>query len=220
MIENRQNFKGPEKHRGHRGHQVFSQPDGEGTLVSLLEQVQALDIRLTVDGTYLKLDFVATPPPDLIEQLAKRKAEIIQYLSRSQVDWRSTDWREFFEERASVAQFCGKMSPEDAELSAFDSCVTEWLRKHPTRSDNRCCPECRQSTGLLIPYVTDLSSSNPGHTWLHQACANAWHQARRELSIRCLREMGIRPPQTIQVNDINVSTQITKIVDANDARCF
>ena len=218
MTETDQKFKGPENHRGHRGHQVFSEPDREGTLALLLEQVQALDIRLTVDGTYLELDFEATPPPDLIEQLAKRKAEIIQLLSRPKVDWGSTDWKEYFEERASVAQFCGKMSPEDAEMSAFNSCVAEWLRKNPTRSDNRSCAECRQSTGLLIPYATDLSSSNLGHTWLHQVCAYAWHQARREFSIRCLREMGITPPQKIQINDTYSSTKIAKDVDRSEER--
>ncbi|MFM7255705.1 MAG: hypothetical protein ACKO3C_08625 [Betaproteobacteria bacterium] len=188
MNENQKNFKESEEHRGHRGHKGFSHPEPERTLVALLEQVHALDIGLTVDGTHLDLDFEVTPPPDLIEQLAKHKAGIIQFLSRSKVDLSSTDWQGFFDERVRFAESLGLQS-DRAHAEAHRGCVNRWIIRNPTHSRPGICAACGVREGLLQPYVTDHVHND--HTWLHPPCATEWFEARRALAASELAKLGI-----------------------------
>lgn len=42
--------------------------------------------------------------------------------------WTAEDWQAFFDERAGIAEFDGGQSREQAEATAFECCVVEFIR--------------------------------------------------------------------------------------------
>jgi hypothetical protein len=103
-------------------------------------------------------------------------------------------WREFFDERAGIGEFDGGLRRDHAEARAFSCCVGEWLHRNPVRSPSGRCDHCGQSKGMLFPYLTDYSTKDPGHTWLHQECSATWHQVHRAKAVSALVSMGISIP--------------------------
>ena len=156
-----------------------------------LRQARAAGIRLGIDGDDLVLEASAPPPSEVLEILARHKADIVTWLELDSDAWSGEDWWDYFEERAVVAEHCGRMTRQAAEASALSCCVTEWLRQNPVRSSPGLCAACGQDRGWLQPYVTDLDSSNVGHTWLHQYCSKDWHDQRRQLAIMFLKSLNI-----------------------------
>jgi hypothetical protein len=156
-----------------------------------LKQARAADIQVRIDGEALVLEASAPPPPEALELLARYKTDILKLLRCGNDRWSSEDWQNFFEERAAVAEHCGRMTREAAEASALSCCVTEWVRRNPVRSLPGLCAACGLDRGWLQPYVTDLNPIDIGHTWLHQACSKDWHDERRQLAIMFLKSLNI-----------------------------
>ena len=156
-----------------------------------LRQARAAGIQVRIDGEALAMEASAPPPPELLELLVRYKTDILKLLRFGNGRWSSEDWQDFFEERAAVAEHCGRMTRQAAEMSALSCCVTEWLRRNPVRSSPGLCAACGQDRGWLQPYVTDLDPFNVGHTWLHQYCSKDWHDQRRQLAIMFLKSFNI-----------------------------
>jgi hypothetical protein len=140
------------------------------------------------------LEASAPPPAEVLDLLARHKADIVTLLRPGSDGWSGEDWREFFEERAGIADFDGGLPRDQAEARAFSCCVGEWLHRNPVRSPSGRCDLCGQFRGMLLPYLTGYSISDPGHTWLHQECSQAWHQERRAKAVAALVASGITVP--------------------------
>ena len=161
---------------------------------NVVMEARAIGINLRVEGGDLVLDAVAPPSPDMLELLSRHKSAIVLWLRPGPDGWSGEEWREFFEERAGIAEFDGGLPREQAEARAFSCCVGEWLHRNPARSPSGRCDLCGQSKGMLLPYLTGYSTKDPGHTWLHQECSRAWHQAHRAKAVSSLVAMGISIP--------------------------
>jgi hypothetical protein len=156
-----------------------------------LKQARAAGIRVEINGYDLVLEASAPPPGEVLDLLARYKADILTLLDPGSVGWSGEDSREVFEERAGIAEFDGGLPRDQAEARAFSCCVGEWLHRNPVRSASGRCDHCGQSKGMLFPYLTDYSVKDLGHTWLHQDCSWEWYQARRSKAISALELMGI-----------------------------
>jgi len=156
-----------------------------------LKQARAAGIRLGIDGDDLALEASAPPPAEVLDLLARHKADIVTLLRPGNDGWSGEDWRGFFEERAGIAEFDGGLPRDQAEARAFSCCVGEWLHRNPVRSASGRCDHCGQSKGMLLPYLTGYSVKDPGYTWLHQDCSKDWHDQRRQLAIMFLKSFNI-----------------------------
>ena len=90
--------------------------------------------------------------------------------------WGPEDWQVYFDERAGVAEFDGKLPRPDAEARAFACCVAEWLIRHPVASS---------------PDLSGGVGDRPGDLVLVPL-----HAARRAEAAAALRTMGIGPGAT------------------------
>jgi hypothetical protein len=139
----------------------------------------------SVPGKYSREDGAAKPAkPAKIEPL-------FEFLRPGNDGWAAEDWRARFAERAAVAELHCGISHGEAELSAFEAVVIEWLNANPSPSPAGRCRWCGKSEtvgAVILPFGTE-----PGtHAWLHPECWPAWHQARQADAIAALRAMGIR----------------------------
>lgn len=159
-----------------------------------LRLARAAGLQIRLDGDDLVLEAPAPPPSPVLDLVARHKAAIVTLLRPGKDGWSGADWREFFDERAGIAAFDGALSRDLAEARAFSCCIREWLHRNPVRSPSGRCAFCVQSEDMLLPYLTGYSVTDPGHTWLHQACSLAWHQAHRATAVAALGAMGITIP--------------------------
>ena len=93
------------------------------------------------------------------------------------------DWRAFFHERASIAEFDGGLPRTEAEGRAFECCVIEWLNRNPAPSAAGQCGRCGRAEtrdAVVLPFGTE-----PGtHAWLHarilegMACSETFERLR------------------------------------------
>jgi hypothetical protein len=99
------------------------------------------------------------------------------------------EWREYFDERAGVAEYDGGMSRAEAERQAFEVCVVKWMSFNPpAHYDLGTCPNC------YLPAVPETASlpvliPRGGHIWIHANCLESWQAGRRQEAIRCLKTM-------------------------------
>ncbi len=161
--------------------------------VEALKQARSSGVRVGIDGDFLDLEASAPPPAEVLDLLARHKPDIVILLRLGSDGWSGEDWREFFEERAGVAEFDAGLQRDQAEAEAFFCCVGEWLRRNPVRSPPGRCEQCGGADGLLLPYLSGYLAKDPGHTWLHDACSHVWHRARRETAIAALMDLGLHP---------------------------
>ena len=159
-----------------------------------LAQARAAGIQVGIDGDDLTLEASAPPLAEVLDLLARHKADIVTLLRPGNDGWSGEDWWEFFEERVGIAEFDGGLPREQAEARAFSCCVGKWLQCNPARSPSGRSDHCGQSKGMLLPYLTGYSVKNPGHTGLHQECSPAWNRAHREKAVSALVAMGISVP--------------------------
>jgi hypothetical protein len=89
---------------------------------------RAIGIQIRIDGDSLALEASAPPPADVLDLLARYKTDIVILLREGSALWANDDCREFFEERAGIAEFDGGLSRDQAEAQAFSCC----LRQYPT----------------------------------------------------------------------------------------
>jgi len=157
-----------------------------------IRMAQVSGIRLGVEGTDLILDADLEPPDDVVSAIKRYKAEIVELIGASVDEWPAEEWRAFFDERAGIAEFDGGQTRAEAEAIAFDSCVVEWLNRHPVCSDPDSCAACSKPDRkghAVVPFGTE----SHGHIWLHPECWNAWRQERREWAQQALVAVGLAP---------------------------
>jgi len=108
------------------------------------------------------------------------------------VAWEATDWQEFYDERAGIAEYDGGQPREKAERMASESCITRWLDTHPPADTNDAiCPHCQQPNGAPGTSCVPTLSGDGGHVWLHDACLEPWRALRRQEAVMELENMGI-----------------------------
>ena len=156
-------------------------------------EARAAGIKLGVEGNDLVLEAASPPPDSVLRALCDHKAGIIDLLRPSDEGWSAQDWHVYFDERAGVAEFHGGQTRDQAEATAFECCIVEWLNRHLCRSNPSTCAACSapdRSGSTVVPFGTE----GHGHTWLHPECWEQWHQERRERATGTLAAIGVRGP--------------------------
>jgi hypothetical protein len=148
-------------------------------------------VTMMLDGESLMLEAKVEPPQAVLNALARHKSAILALLRPGQDGWFAEDWRAYFDKRSGVFASHNGQSRAEAEASAFECCVIDWLNQHPTPSTPGHCAWCgkAESPGaVVLPFGTE-----PGtHAWLHADCWPVWYQARRAEAIAALRAMDIQ----------------------------
>jgi hypothetical protein len=156
----------------------------------VLTAAWAVGIRMRIDGDDLVLNAPVPPPAAILDALARNKAAILQLMRPGQDGWTVQDWKTFFDERASIAEFDGALLRPEAEAQAFACCVAEWMNRKFTRSAPGCCigcGDCEHVHDLLLPYGAEPI----GHVWLHSRCWPSWYAGRKAEAVAALNAMGI-----------------------------
>jgi hypothetical protein len=107
-----------------------------------LKAARAAGIRLGIDGDALTLEASEAPSPGVLDLLLRHKAGIVVLLRPANDGWSTEDWLAFYDERASIAEFDGRPSRDQAEARAVACCVAEWLNCNPVRSPPGRCLGC------------------------------------------------------------------------------
>ncbi len=157
-------------------------------------EAHAAGIRLDVEGDNLVLAAALPPPAEILDLLSRHKSDIIVLLRPGSDGWSREDWQAFYDERAGIAEFDGGQSREQAEATAFECCVVEWLDRHRCLSNPGRCAACGtpgREDHVVVPFGTE----SHGHTWLHPECWEAWHRERQEHARRALVAAGLPVPQ-------------------------
>ena len=153
-----------------------------------LNAARAAGIKLAIDGDDLVLEAPAPPPSAILEVLSQHKAEIVAVLRPGRDGWSAEDWQAFFDERAGIMEFDGRVSRTEAEAQALACCIVEWLNRNPTPSAPGRCAWCDQADSrVVLPYGVE-----PGtHIWLHAECWPEWQDTRRSQAREALARMRI-----------------------------
>ena len=156
-----------------------------------LKTAHAVGIRVRIEGDHLELEAEEPPPSAVLDLISLHKAGILRLLSRADDGWSPEDWQLFFDERAAIAEFDGRLPRAEAEERAYACCVVEWLNRNPrTSTPGRClaCGGGEEPCDPLLPFGTDTI----GHAWVHRACWPTWYRAREADAIAALASMDIR----------------------------
>tara|TARA_R110000868_G_scaffold43803_8_gene147002 strand:- start:19944 stop:20474 length:531 start_codon:yes stop_codon:yes gene_type:complete len=154
-------------------------------------EARAAGVQILLDGEDLVLEASSPPPESVLDALSRNKVGIVTLLRLANDGWSSDDWQAFFDERAGIAEFDAGQTPEQAETTAFECCMVEWLDRHLFRTDpGRCaaCGEPDRDGHTVVPY----GAESHGHTWLHPACRGDWNRYRRQQARQFLEGAGIR----------------------------
>jgi hypothetical protein len=134
-------------------------------------------VRVRVDGDDLKLTASSEPPAFVLELLSRQKAHIISLLRSSDRGWSGEDWLAYFDERAGIAEYDGKLSRQRAEAVAFGSCVLKWLELAFQ------CPELERCS-CAGDAASDVSTS---------PCRREWQNEGWCAALDFLKKNGIEP---------------------------
>jgi hypothetical protein len=121
----------------------------------------------------------------MLDALSRHKADIVALLRPGRDGWSAEGWQVYFDERAGIAEFDGRLSRAEAEARAFECCLSEWLNRNPVCSSPGHCLECgvrEQKWDKLLPYGTEPT----GHAWLHSRCWETWHAKRKARAVATL----------------------------------
>lgn len=158
-----------------------------------LKVARAAGIELGIDGNDLVLEVSAPPSSAVLDLLSRHKAGIVTLLRPGGDGCSAEDWQVFFDERAGIAEFDGRLPRAKAKAQAVAYCVVEWLNRHPVCSaPGRCvgCGGVDRAHDPLLPFGTEAS----GHAWLHSRCWPAWYAGRKAEAVAALAAMGIATP--------------------------
>lgn len=89
------------------------------TAAAIIASALASGVRVKLDGDRLVLSAANQPDDRLLEELRRKKPEIVEYLCGFSA-WRDEDWQALFDERAGIVEFDGGMSRSEAEAAAAD----------------------------------------------------------------------------------------------------
>ena len=85
-----------------------------------LKTAQAIGIMIGLDGDDLVLEASTPPPAAVLDAVSRHKAGIVALLRPPNDGWIAEDWQVFFDERAGIAEFDGKLLRPEAEARAFE----------------------------------------------------------------------------------------------------
>jgi len=155
---------------------------------AVLRAARAAGVELAIDGNDLLLDAATMPPASVVDALRRHKAEVVAMLRPGRDGWSAEDWQAFFDERAGIMEFDGRMSRTEPEAQALACCIVEWLNRNPTPSAPGRCAWCDQADSrVVLPYGVE-----PGtHIWLHAECWPEWQDTRRSQAREALARMRI-----------------------------
>src|SRR4051812_32064931 len=119
--------------------------------VQALQAARDAGVRLGIDGETLTLEADAAPPPDVLDLVARHKADVVALLRKGDDGWSGEDWRACFDERAGIAEFEGGMPRDQGEARAFACCATEWRNRNPVRSPPGRCLGCGAGDRVTDP---------------------------------------------------------------------
>ena len=118
------------------------------------------------DDLLLAASASAPLPAAVLDLLSRHNPGILVLLHPGSHGWSANDWREFFEERAAIAEFDGGLPRGEAEAHAFAWCAGEWLNHKFVPSTPGHCFACGghgQAHEPLLPHGIEPA----GHVWLH-----------------------------------------------------
>jgi hypothetical protein len=104
--------------------------------------------------------------------------------------WDADDWRAYFDERAAIAEYDGRLSRSEAEARAFHCCLAEWFLHNPIESSPDRCLECGRSARANDQLLA-IGVVGAGQAWLHRDCVSTWHSVRIAAAVEALKEMNI-----------------------------
>lgn len=105
--------------------------------------------------------------------------------------WNKSDWHDYFNERAAVAEYDGQQPRDVAERMAYEACVVRWMDLHPVeQADAAVCPHCQRPNGEVGRSSVPVLNGN-GHLWLHHACLQPMLTERRKQAIQQLGSYGL-----------------------------
>ena len=163
-------------------------------VLAILDEIENEGIFLSISATgNIKAQGQLSSIERWRESILLSKNEILHSLNLRGRDWRKEQWHEFFNQRADIAQFNGKLGREHAEEIAFFCCVDQWYKLNPCPSKLGSCAHCNKTTGMHLPYLTSQTSFGPVHTWLHHECSYEWHTDRKNQALKVLNLMGLDP---------------------------
>jgi hypothetical protein len=156
-----------------------------------MQAARAANIELRVEGNDLVLEASAPPATELLDLLSRHKPGIVALLQPAPDSWSPEDWQAYFDERAGIAQFDGRLPRPEAEVRAFACCVAEWLNRTPVKSPPGrclCCGGGDRRDNPLLPFGTETT----GHVWLHSRCWPAWQATQEAGAVAGIEAMGIK----------------------------
>jgi hypothetical protein len=153
--------------------------------VGALQAARAAGIELALDGEDLALSAAWAPPAAVLDAVSRHKAGIVALIRPDRDGWSGADWQVYFDERAGIAEFDGRLPRTEAEACAFECCIAEWLNRNAVRSPPGHCLGCGGSDDAideLQPYGIEPT----GPAWLHPRCWAAWYANRRAKAVAVL----------------------------------
>jgi hypothetical protein len=103
------------------------------------------------------------------------------------------DWRDWYEERAAIAEHDRDLPRAEAKALAYERCVVQWMNLNPPPENGpECCVQCGNPMDDLaaLPFLTGAG----GHVWMHSGCHTPWMRRRQAEAASALRRMGVAPP--------------------------
>lgn len=85
-------------------------------------EARAVGIHIAVDGDDLTLEASAPPAQAVLDLLSHHKTEIILLLQPAVDGWTIEEWQTFFDERAGIIEFDGRLPRPHAESLAVTCC--------------------------------------------------------------------------------------------------
>ena len=163
-------------------------------VLAILDEIENEGIFLSISATgNIKAQGQLSTIERWRESIRLNKNEILHSLKFRGRDWRKEQWKEFFNQRADIAQFNGKLGRGEAEEIAFFYCVDQWYKLNPCPSKLGSCAHCNKTTGMHLPYLTSQTCLGSVHTWLHKDCSYEWHKNRKNKAFQVLNSIGLDP---------------------------
>ena len=161
-------------------------------VLAILDEIENEGVFLSISSTgNIKAQGQLSTIERWRESIRLNKNEILHSLKLRGRDWRKEQWHEFFNQRADIVQFNGKLGREQAEEIAFYYCVDQWYKLNPCPSKSGICAYCNKTNGMHLPYLTSQTYLGPVHTWLHKDCSYEWHTNRKNKALKVLNLMGL-----------------------------
>ena len=158
--------------------------------VETLKAARAAGVHLGIDGDDLVLEAASAPPTAVLDALSRHKAEIMALLRPAEDGWSGEDWQAYFDERAGIVEFDGRLPCAQAEAQAFACCLVEWLNRNPAHSPAGRCLGCGDREHTHDPLLS-YGAEPTGRPWLHSRCWPAWYDAWKAKAVSALAVVGI-----------------------------